>query len=85
MADEFRLHLDCPLGANEEEAIRLTTEFINNLRSWLSNEVVGISRIDEVFRNGIQIRLGFDGDRQRSNYLDKNANGHVSTKKCKLV
>ena len=29
-------------------------------------------------------RLGHDEDRQKSNYMDKNENGHVSNKKTKI-
>ena len=32
----------------------------------------------------LNYRLGHDDDRQRSNYLDKNENGHVSNKKIKV-
>jgi hypothetical protein len=33
----------------------------------------------------INYRLGHDDDRQKSNYLDKNENGHVSNKKSKIL
>jgi hypothetical protein len=36
--------------------------------------------VDEVY-----YRLGHDDDRQKSNYLDKNENGHCSNKKLKLT
>jgi hypothetical protein len=33
----------------------------------------------------INYRLGHDDDRQKSNYLQKNENGHVNNKKSKIV
>jgi len=32
----------------------------------------------------INYRLGHDEDRQKSNYLDKNENGHVTNKKSRI-
>jgi hypothetical protein len=32
----------------------------------------------------VNYRLGHDEDRQKSNYLLKNENGHVSNKKCHI-
>jgi hypothetical protein len=41
----------------------------------------------EAFKDSVPelgYRLGHDDDRQKSNYLVKTVNGHVTQKKCKL-
>ncbi len=79
---QYRLHIDIPLGHDEEKAINksklLIQEFTSSHRDDLTflNEKYGIEQIN--------YRLGHDEDRQRSNYLDKNENGHVSNKKFKV-
>lgn len=76
---QYRLHIDVPLGSSEEEAIQKTQKLMNllllseNTKSDIQN--LGIDQIN--------YRLGYDDDRQKSNYLIKNENGHVSNKKCK--
>lgn len=76
---QYRLHIDVPLGSSEEEAIQKTQKLMDllllseNTKSDIQN--LGIDQIN--------YRLGYDDDRQKSNYLIKNENGHVSNKKCK--
>ena len=77
---QYRLHIDIPLGGDEEKASYkanlLIQEFLKLNQSTapnLINEKYGIDKVS--------YRLGHDEDRQKSNYLDKNENGHVSNKK----
>ncbi len=78
---QYRLHIDIPLGMDEEQAINksklLIQEFMSSHHSDLNflNEKYDIEQLN--------YRLGHDNDRQKSNYLDKNENGHVSNKKIK--
>lgn len=72
---QFRLHIDIPLGADQESAIQQSKELIENLKNLFGHSPTVLD---------VSYRLGNDDDRQKSNYLDKNENGHVSTKKCKL-
>jgi hypothetical protein len=69
----FRLHIDIPLPYTEEEAIKMANAIISSFN--LSNLDVEC----------INYRLGHDDDRQKSNYLDKTENGHVSNKKSKIL
>jgi len=77
---QYRLHIDIPLGGNEEEAIYkanlLVQEFFKLNQSTAGNLINEKYEIEKV-----SYRLGHDEDRQKSNYLDKNENGHVSNKK----
>jgi len=75
---QYRLHIDIPLGTDEELAIEVAQIVMN-----------------DCFHDGIQwyvprvnqfnYRLGHDEDRQKSNYLLKNENGHVCNKKTKVI
>ncbi len=79
----YRLHIDIPLGHNEEEAIRMT----ESLMRWTFKDVDCKTRLKMLTSDGIEqinYRLGHDEDRQKSNYLDKNENGHCSNKKTKI-
>ncbi len=69
---QYRLHIDIPLGIDEEQAIEMSRRIVSTLRV-----PSGVSQIN--------YRLGHDEDRQKSNYLDKNENGHVSNKKIKIT
>ena len=71
----YRLHIDIPLGDDEEDAIR-RGKFI--AQDWLRFAFEKIGGIDSV---DINYRLGHDDDRQKSNYFHKNENGHVNNKK----
>ena len=72
----FRLHIDIPLPLTEEDAIKQG----NRIMSILSRGLDSIHAVEE-----INYRLGHDDDRQKSNYFDKNQNGHVSNKKSKVL
>ena len=69
---QYRLHIDIPLGHDEEEAIELSKKLVSE----------GFKLPAEV--KTINYRLGHDEDRQKSNYLIKNENGHVSNKKTRI-
>jgi hypothetical protein len=73
---QYRLHIDIPLPFSEEEAIKVT----NNIMKLLSlPHYLKENNVEQ-----INYRLGHDDDRQKSNYLQKNENGHVTNKKTKL-
>jgi len=75
----YRLHIDIPLGTDEEHAIyksKLLVQELMGPRYATINEKYDVSEIN--------YRLGHDEDRQKSNYMDKNENGHVSNKKTKI-
>ena len=73
---QFRLHIDIPLGHNEKDAIDVVKRIESKFHILLEEEK------DRKFK--VSYRLGHDEDRQKSNYLDKNENGHVSNKKTTL-
>ena len=80
---QYRLHIDIPLGSDEEEAIKMA----ESLMQWTFADVDCKSRIQRLTFGGIEqvnYRLGHDEDRQKSNYLIKNENGHVSNKKTRI-
>jgi hypothetical protein len=73
----FRLHLDLPLKISETESAEITkafVEFLTQNKDTLTN--MGIADIN--------YRLGHDDDRQKSNYMIKNHNGHVANKKSRI-
>jgi hypothetical protein len=84
----YRLHIDIPLGEDEEKATHnayllieeLITEHGRTIPMALKLNLHEKYGVDEVY-----YRLGHDDDRQKSNYLDKNENGHCSNKKLKLT
>ena len=67
----FRLHIDIPLNMSEDDAIKESGFFIEGLKEFLSETTPKI-----------QYRLANDDDRTVRNYLIKDSEGHVSTKKC---
>ena len=71
----YRLHIDIPLNLTEEEAANASKQIIELLQK----EKMLTFGVDQV-----NYRLGHDEDRQKSNYLLKNENGHVSNKKCHI-
>ena len=80
---EYRLHIDIPLGGDEETAIKNA----NQLMHWTFSDVDSKERILRLTHNAvnqINYRLGHHEDRQKSNYLQKNENGHVSNKKIRI-
>ena len=72
MSNEYRLHIDIPMGLDEGNALK-------------SSEAI-LALLQGLVETGqkVQYRLGNDEDRQSSNYFQKNENGHVSNKKCKI-
>jgi len=76
----YRLHIDIPVGHDEEKAIEICQQMI----STISTHVRTRSQITPEIE-GMNYRLGHDEDRQKSNYLSKNENGHVNNKKIRLT
>jgi len=77
---EYRLHIDIPVGADEEEAIRIATHMVSSIAVHVGNR----AKIDSQV-TGMNYRLGHDEDRQKSNYFTKNEEGHVNNKKTRLT
>ena len=77
----YRLHIDIPLGDDEQFAQHASEHFVE----WISDPnghpraAFGKFGVQEV-----NCRLGNDEDRQKSNYLDVNENGHTSNKKTRI-
>ena len=80
MVRMYRLHIDIPLGSTEEEAIQIATHMV----STISTHVRHRAKIDSCVE-GMNYRLGHDDDRQKSNYLMKDEEGHVNNKKIRLT
>lgn len=76
----YRLHIDIPLGSDEEDAITIASQMISTLSTHVRNR----SKIDSCIE-GMNYRLGHDDDRQKSNYLMKDDEGHVNNKKIRLT
>ena len=78
----YRLHIDIPLGPNEKDAIQQ----VENLMHWHFADVDAQEKIKYLMGNVDQVnyRLGHDEDRQKSNYLNKTENGHVTNKKSRI-
>ena len=70
---QYRLHIDIPLPFTEQESIQISNMIIQYMSGLNNNSV-----------EEINYRLGHDDDRQKSNYMMKNENGHVNNKKCKI-
>tara|TARA_Y100001938_G_C8021932_1_gene395782 strand:- start:61 stop:318 length:258 start_codon:yes stop_codon:yes gene_type:complete len=80
---QYRMHIDIPLGHDEEEAIKAAKQIAH----WHLSDVDAQLKIKNLSNGKVQkinYRLGHDEDRQKSNYLDKNENGHVSNKKTQI-
>lgn len=73
----FRLHMDFPLTTDEPGSIASVTALITFLQNH-KQELIDMGFGD------INYRLGHDHDRQKSNYMIKNENGHVSNKKSRI-
>ena len=73
----FRLHMDFPLEMSESDCVIATNKLINFLEQ--NKDLVVAMGF-----NHINFRLGHDDDRQKSNYLIKNENGHVANKKSRI-
>lgn len=74
----FRLHLDIQLGDDEEKAAKMAEEIVKAL-----GEAIYSKRLTNKLT--LQYRLGKDEDRGNRNYLSKDANGHVSTGKVRIL
>jgi hypothetical protein len=70
---QYRLHIDIPLPFTEQESIQISNMIIQYMSGLNNNSV-----------EEINYRLGHDDDRQKSNYMMKNENGHVNNKKSKI-
>lgn len=75
----YRFHIDIPFDPSdsEEECVRKSQKVVSFLET--------MTKIENLKIDKINYRLGHDEDRQKSNYLDKNENGHVSNKKFSIV
>jgi hypothetical protein len=73
----FRLHMDFPLTTDENGSIASTVAFLNFLQTH-KQELIDMGFGD------INYRLGNDHDRQKSNYLIRNENGHIANKKSRI-
>lgn len=77
----YRLHIDIPLGEDQEEAIRAAKLIVQ----YRLADPEARERLESLTgHTAVNYRLGNDEDRQRSNYLDINENGHVSTRKTRI-
>ncbi len=86
MNDKYRLFVDIPFvtGASQEECIRVAKQLIQSMKSGIeSGSYEGICDLASTDLK-LNFRLGNDADRNKSNYLNINENGHVSTKKSTL-
>jgi hypothetical protein len=77
---EYRLHIDIPLGTSEPEAVRIAQHLISSIAVHVQNR----ARLDPEVK-GMNYRLGHDEDRQKSNYMMLDNEGHVNNKKCRLT
>ena len=73
----FRLHMDFPLTTDEHGSVASVAVLINFLQNH-KQELIDMGFGD------INYRLGNDEDRQKSNYMIKNENGHVANKKSRI-
>jgi len=71
---QYRLHIDIPVGTDEKKAIENSQMIVALL----------LKERDSIPSEQVNYRLGHDEDRQKSNYLIKNENGHVSNKKTRV-
>ena len=78
---QYRLHIDIPLGQDEDTAIEDAKFFVETLT--MAQNELNIQFLSQNFQ--MNYRLGHDDDRQKSNYLMKNEEGHVNNKKCRLT
>ena len=77
----YRLHIDIPLNMSEEEALIASQQILGILADVDTDAII----LNAIGVEEINYRLGHDDDRQKSNYLMKNENGHVNNKKSKIV
>ena len=77
----YRLHIDIPLEMSEEEARIASIQILGLLADHDDKAII----LNAIGIDEINYRLGHDDDRQKSNYLMKNENGHVNNKKSKIA
>lgn len=75
----YRLHIDIPMEGLSLEQSKEISEYLTGV-IWNSNTALRERGIKYA-----NVRLGNDQDRQKSNYLDFNENGHVTNKKRKII
>lgn len=81
----YRLHVDIPLGHNEEIAKQVAGSIVRCVfQDGDAQERIQRLALDRFDIKEINCRLGNDEDRQKSNYLDVNENGHASNKKIRI-
>ena len=81
----YRLHVDIPLGHNEEIAKQVAGAIVRCVfQDGDAQERIQRLALDRFDIKEINCRLGNDEDRQKSNYLDVNENGHASNKKIRI-
>lgn len=78
--EKYRLHIDIPFDSDEDVAIEISKKFIY----WCIESEAARAELKAMGIDSVNYRLGFDTDRKRSNYLDKNENGHVSNHKTRV-
>ena len=78
----YRFHIDLPLGTDKDRVMDLA----EGLAEWLSDPSgKPVAAFSKWGINEMNLRLGNDDDRQKSNYLDINENGHASNKKKRIT
>jgi len=81
----YRLHVDIPLGHDEDIAKQVAEQIVHWVfRDGDSQERIQRLALDKFDIQEITCRLGNDEDRQKSNYLDVNENGHTTNKKIRI-
>lgn len=73
----YRLHMDIFLGDDEVEAIQNSKQIMGIIEG-------NFFRLRSMDVERVNVRLGHDNDRQKSNYLIKDGQDHVSNKKIKM-
>lgn len=79
--DGYRLFVDIPVGMNEDQAVAFTEEMV----SLCFTSEGGRELLRKYGLSQVNYRLGHDLDRQKSNYLMRNENGHVNNKKSVIT
>jgi hypothetical protein len=69
--------MDFPLTTDETGSIASVAVFVNFLQNH-KQELIDMGFAD------INYRLGNDNDRQKSNYMIRNENGHIANKKSRI-
>jgi hypothetical protein len=69
--------MDFPLTTDENGSIASVAVFVNFLQNH-KQELIDMGFTD------INYRLGNDHDRQKSNYMIRNENGHIANKKSRI-